>query len=196
MQRALWEQEWALGEQAWTMTEFGLESEGRTQVPQPAVGMVSPTQCLLCATYRIPSLRFCYHCFRNVAINFIITATSVGGAYRYKCKMCFVEMRTRAAIYQHCAKRHIPVEYVDLHYPFHEEEIAVIASRDKDKYNADVDPRNLPLRPGILLPREYQPVDIDTPSGLEWYTPTCESNNRGSVSPLPFTSPMTTERLK
>ena len=79
MQRALWEQEWALGEQAWTMTEFGLESEGRTQVPQPAVGMVSPTQCLLCATYRIPSLRFCYHCFRNVAINFIITATSVGG---------------------------------------------------------------------------------------------------------------------
>ena len=67
--------------------------------------------------------------------------------------MCFVEMRTRAAIYQHCAKRHIQKEYVDLCYPFHEEELSVIASKDEDKFNTEVDPRNLPLRPGILLPR-------------------------------------------
>ena len=79
MQRALRGQEWALGEQAWTTTEFGLESEVRTHVPQPGVAMVSPVQCQLCATYRVPSLRFCYRCIRKVAINFIITATSVGG---------------------------------------------------------------------------------------------------------------------
>ena len=114
MQRALRELEWALGEQAWTTTKFGLKPESRTNVPQPEIDMVSPIQCQLCATYRIPSLRFCYRCFPNVAVNFIITATSKGGAYRYKCKMCFVEMKTRAAIYQHCAKSHIPKEYVDL----------------------------------------------------------------------------------
>ena len=79
-QRALREQEWALGMQAWTTTEFGLESEENTYVPQPLGGMVSLIQCLLCATCRIPALRFCYCCFWNVAINFIIRATSTGGA--------------------------------------------------------------------------------------------------------------------
>ena len=59
--------------------------------------------------------------------------------------MYFVEMRNRAAIYHHCAKLHIPKEYVDLRYPFQEEEIAVIASKDEDEYNTVVDPRNLPL---------------------------------------------------
>ena len=161
MQRGSREQEWALGEQALTTTEFGLEPEGRTHVPQPEIGIVSPIQCQLCA------LRFCYCCFPNVAVNLIITATRKGGAYRYKCKMCFVGMKTRAAIYQHCAKSHIPKEYVDLRYPFSKEELAVIASRDEDKYNTEFNPRNLPLRPGILLPHEHLPVDIDTPSGLE-----------------------------
>ena len=110
--------------------------------------------------------------------------------------MCFIEMRKRALIYQHCAKLHIPKEYVDLCYPFQEEEIAVIASRDEDKCNTDVDPRNLPLRPGIMLPRDHQSVDIDTLSGLEWYTPAWEPNTHGAGSPLPFASPITTKRLK
>ena len=128
-------------------------------------------------------MRFCYRCFRNVAINFIIRATSAGGAYRYRCQICFVKMRTRAAIYQHCAQKHILKEYVHLRYPFQEGEIAVITSGDEDMYNKYVDPRNLPLRPGILLPREYQPVDSNTPSGLEWYTAVREPSTRGAGSP-------------
>ena len=175
---------------------FGLESEEHTHVPQPLVGMVSPIQCLLCATYRIPSLRFCYRCFWNVAINFIIRAMSTGGAYRYKCQMCFLEMRTRAAIYHHCAQKHIPKYYLNLRYPFQEGEIAVITSGDEDRNNKDVDPRNLPLQPGILLPREHQPVDSNTPSGLEWYTPVCDHRARKAGPPLPFASPMTTKGMK
>ena len=158
--------------------------------------MVSPIQCLLCATYRIPSLRFCYRCFRNVAINFSIRATSAGGAYRYRCQMCFHQMRNRAAIYQHCAQKYIPKEYIDLRYLFQEGEIAVITSGDEDRYNKDVDPRNLLLRPGILLPREYQPVDSNTPSGLEWYTPVHNPSARKGGPPLPFASPITTKRMK
>ena len=120
----------------------------------------------------------------------------LGRAYRYRFKMCFVEMRTRAAIYQHCAQKHIPKEYVDLRFRFQEGEIAVITSGEEDRYNKDVDPRNLPLRPGILLPREYQPVDSNIPSGLEWYTPVREPSTRGAGSPLLFALPITTKRMK
>ena len=59
--------------------------------------------------------------------------------------MCFIEMKNRAAIYQHCSQKHIPKEYGNLRYPFKVEEIAVITSGDKDRYNKDVDPRTLPL---------------------------------------------------
>ena len=69
MQRGSREQEWALGEQALTTTEFGLEPEGRTHVPQPEIGIVSPIQGQLYA------LHFCYCCFPNVVVNLIITAT-------------------------------------------------------------------------------------------------------------------------
>ena len=52
-------------------------------------------------------------------------------------------------------------------YPFCLEELAVIASGDEDKYNKEVDPRTLPLRPGILIPREQHLVDTNAPSGLD-----------------------------
>ena len=114
--------------------------------------MVSPIQCLLCVTYRIPSLRFCYRCFHNVAVNFIIRATSAGGSHWYRCQMCFIKMKTKAAMYQHCSQNHIPKEYVDFRYPFKVKEIAIITSGDEDCYNKDVDPRNSSLRLGILIP--------------------------------------------
>ena len=68
----------AIREQEWTTTEFGFQAEGPTHVPQLKKGMVSPIQCQLCATHRIPALRFCYQCFPNVAVNYIITATNGG----------------------------------------------------------------------------------------------------------------------
>ena len=163
-QRALQEQEWALGTHAWTTTEFGLESEEDTNVPQTGWGMVSPIQCLLCATYRIPALRLCNRCFHNVAVNFIIRLTNAGGSHRYQCQMCFIDMRTRAAMYQHGSQNHIPKKYVDFRYPFKVEEIAIITSGDKDRNNKDVDPRNSPLRPGILIPKELQLTEGNTPS--------------------------------
>ena len=76
-------------------------------------------------------------------------------------------------MYQHCSQIHIPKEYMDFRYPFtfKEQEITIISSGDGDCYNKDVDPRNSPLRPGILIPRELQLTDGNTPSGLEWYVP-------------------------
>ena len=168
-QRAQQEQEWALDKQAWTTMEYGLKTEEDFSVPETGWGMVSPIQCLACATYRIPALRFCYRCFNNVAVNHLIRATNAGGSHRYRCHMCFIETRTRAKMYRHCSQTHIPKEYVDFRYPFKEHEIAIITSGDEDRYNKDVNPRNLPLRPGILIPREVQPIDGNTPSGLEWY---------------------------
>ena len=110
--------------------------------------------------------------------------------------MCFIEMKNRAAIYQHCSQKHIPKDYVDLRYPFKVEEIAIITSGDEDRYNKDVDPRNLPLRPGILIPRDHLPVDGNTPSGPKWYTPACDARSRKAGPPVPFASPMTTKRMK
>ena len=101
-QRAQREQEWALDTQSWTTTECGLGTEGDSNVPQTGWGMVSPIQCLACATYRIPALWLCYRCFNIVAVNHLIRATNAGGSHRYQCRMCFIETRTRASIYQHC----------------------------------------------------------------------------------------------
>ena len=110
--------------------------------------------------------------------------------------MCFIEMKNRAVIYQHCSQKHIPKDYVDLRYPFKVEEMAIITSGDEDRYDKDVDPRNLPLRPGILIPRDHQPVDGNTPSGLEWYVPARDARSREAGPSVPFASPMTTKRMK
>ena len=110
--------------------------------------------------------------------------------------MQYVFFVFRAGIYQHCAKNHIPKEYVNLRYPFLEDELAVITSRNEDKYNSEVNPRNLPLQPGILLPREHLPVDTNTPSGLEWYTPACDPSSRITGSPLPLAPSQRSKRLK
>ena len=72
----------------------------------------------------------------------------------------------------------------------------MIASRDEDKYNAEVDPRNLSLRPSILLPRESLPVNTDTPSGLEWYTQAHDPSGCSTGSPLPLAQSQRSKRLK
>ena len=131
MQRAQREQGWALDTQTWTTTKFGLEPEEDSNVPQTGWGMDSPIQCLLCATFRIPALRFCYQCFNNVAGNHIIRVTNAGGSHRYRCHMCFIETKTRAVMYQHCSQTQIPKEYVDFRYPFKEHEIAIITSGEQ-----------------------------------------------------------------
>ena len=105
-------------------------------------------------------------------------------------------MKTRAAIYQHCAKNHIPKEYIDLRCPFLQDKLAVIACGDKDRYNAEVNPRTLPLRPGILLPREQHPVDNNIPLGLEWYTPPHDHSGRSTGFPLPLAPSQRSKRLK
>ena len=84
--------------------------------------------------------------------------------------MWFNGMSTRSTIHQRCVKEQVPKNYIDFSYPFCLEELDVIASGDEDKYNNEVDPRTIPLRPGILIPREQHPVDTNAPSGLEWYT--------------------------
>ena len=80
-----------------------------------------------------------------MAVNQIITTTTRGGPYRYKCRMCFKEMSTRSGIRQHCVQEHVPRCYVNFRYPFQQEELAIIASGDEDKYKDKVDPRSLPL---------------------------------------------------
>jgi hypothetical protein len=110
--------------------------------------------------------------------------------------MCFTEMKTKAAIHQHCAKNHIPKEYVDLRCPFLQDKLAIIACGDKDRYNAEVNPRTLPLRPGILLPWEQHPVDTNTQSGLEWYTPPHDPSGRSTGCPLPLTPSQQSKRSK
>ena len=195
-QRAQQEHGWVLDTQAWTTTERGLETEEDLSVPQTGWGMVSPIQCLACATYRIPALRFCYRCFNKVAVNHLIRATNLGGSHRYRCHMCFIETRTRAEMYRHCSQTHIPKEYVDFRYPFKEHEIAIITVEDEDRYNKDVDPRNSPLRPSILIPREVHPIDGSTPSDLEWYESARGGKIPGARTPISFSSPITTKRMK
>ena len=72
---------------------------------------------------------------------------------------------------------------MDFRYPFKEHEIAIITSGDEDCYNKEVDPRNLPLRPGILIPREVQLIEGNTPSGLEWYDPARGVETSGARTP-------------
>ena len=143
------EMERAMREQTWTTTEFGLELEEPTQTPQFEMCMVSTIQCQLCATHRIPVLRFCYRCFLSVAVNHIITTTNRGKRIGISA-----ECATRSAIRQHCVQEHVPRDYVDFRYPLHLGELAIITSGDEDKYKDEFDPRILPLRPGILILRE------------------------------------------
>ena len=85
---------------------------------------------------------------------------------------------------------------MDFRYPFKEHEIAIITSGDKDRYKKDVDPRNSPLRSGILIPYEVQPIDGNTPSGLEWYDSACGGETSGARTPILFSSPITTKRMR
>ena len=195
-QRAQQEQGWALDTQAWTTTEFGLETEEDSNLPQTGWEMVSPIHCLACATYRIPALSFCYRCFNNVAVNHLIRATNAGGSHQYRCHMCLIEKRTRVDMYRHCSQTHIPKEYVDFRYPFKEHEIAIITSGDEDCYNKDVDPRNSLLRPGILIPRKVQPIDGNTRSGLELYNSARRAETSGAGTPNPFSFPITTKKMR
>ena len=52
------------------------------------------------------------------------------------------------------------------------------------------------MRPDILLPWDNQPVESNTPSGLEWYNPARDTRSRKAGPPLPFASPITTKRMK
>ena len=77
---------------------------------------------------------------------------------------CFTKTASRSGIQQHCVSRHVPRNYVGLRYPFSSPELEVMASRDK------VAPRDLPLRPGILILCGPQSTDAEAPSGLNWYS--------------------------
>ena len=49
--------------QTWTTPVYGLKEDVQTQIPQLGICKVSPIQCRICATHRIPALHFCYRCF-------------------------------------------------------------------------------------------------------------------------------------
>ena len=168
------ETERAQREQTWITTEFGLETDEPTQTPQCGIG---PTQCRVCITHRIPILHFCYRCFPDMAVNQIITTTTRRGTTQYKCRMCFKEMPSRSDIRLHCAEEHVPRNYIDFRYLFR-------ASGYED--NDEMDPRSLPLRPGILILWEPQPIDADTPSGLDQYIPPTPGTSRSHQLPLPL----------
>ena len=85
---------------------------------------------------------------------------------------------------------------MDFRYPFKVEEIAIITCGDEDRYNKNVDPRNSPLRPGILIPQDLQSTDGNTPSGLEWYVPARAAEASEAGPPMLFPSPITTKRMK
>ena len=57
-------------EQTLTTTIDGLKEDEPTQTPQTTgISGVSPIQCGICATHRIPSLHLCYRCFPEIVVN-------------------------------------------------------------------------------------------------------------------------------
>ena len=85
---------------------------------------------------------------------------------------------------------------MDLRCPFLQDKLAVIACGDEDRYNTEVNPRTLPLQPGILLTREQHSVDTNPPLGLEWCAPAHDPSGRSTGFPLPLAPSQGSKRLK
>ena len=84
----------------WTSTTHGLREDSRSRTPHKGLCRVSPIQCGLCRTYRIPVLHFCYRCFPRTAVNHIVEAAPEGGRVEYRCIVCFVRKATRTEIHK------------------------------------------------------------------------------------------------
>ena len=171
--------------QTWTTTVYGLADDDRTQKPQQGMCRVSPIQCSICATHRIPALLLCYRCFPEIALNQIVSTDVDEWKMNYKCKICFTRRSTCAEICLHGSRAHIPQEHVDFRYPFTQAELGVIASKDKDRYNREVRPRSLPLRDGICILRESPPSDQDGATRSNWYDPSPDHPTTNKGVPLP-----------
>ena len=157
--------------QTWTSTTHGLREGSRSCIPQKVLCRVSPIQCGLCRTYRIPALQFFYRCFPQTAVNCIVKAASDGGRIEYRCIVCFVRKASRTEIHKQGFDVHIPQKHVNYRYPFSSAQLWVIAGRDEDRYNNEVRPRTLPLKDGIFILRENPANDPDGAAGLNWYSP-------------------------
>ena len=92
-------------------------------------------------------------------------------AVEYKCRVCSTKSDLITEVRNHSFQSHLPREHVNHRYPFTSEELEVVASGDKDRYNTEVQPRNLPLRPGICILREFLPSVSDGATGLNGYAP-------------------------
>ena len=166
-------------------TIHGLQEHVRTQTPHKGLCKVSPIQCSLCSTHRLPALHFCYRCFPWVAVNQIIETPTDGGKMDFQCKICFSRRSTSTEIRQHGFDDHIPQEHVEYKYPFSQSHLRVIASKNEDRYNNEVRPRALPLRDGICILKEPLLNDPDGASGLNWYIPTPAPSADYRRTPLP-----------
>ena len=161
--------------QRWTTTVHGLRynDEAKTE----GVPLTSAIQCSECATFRIPSLNYCYICFPEVASNQVVAAIYIENIIAWECTYCDVRCPEAAATRKHVINTHIPKIHVDYGYPFSPDELAVVALKDVDKYNSRVRPRQLPLRPGYYVLRS--PLACNPPLGVKEYEP------RSHTVPLP-----------
>ena len=75
-------------------------------------------------------------------------------------------------MYEQGLSTHLPHEHVDHMYPFTQEELGVIVTRNEDRQNREEHPRTLPLRDGISILREPLPRDPSRLTGLTGYYPT------------------------
>ena len=157
--------------QTWTSTIHGLGEDSRPRTPQKGLCRVSPIQCALCRTYWLPVLQFCYRCFPSTALSHIIEPVPLGSRVEYRCILCFTRRTTRAGIRRHALDDHIPQAHVEYRYPFTQQQLLVIFTRDEDRYNQEVRPRSLPLKDGICILREPPGNDPDGAAGLNWYSP-------------------------
>ena len=69
------------------------------------------------------------------------------------------------------ARRSYSPAHVEYRYPFTQQQLLVIFTRDEDRYNQEVRPRSLPLKDGICILREPPGNDPDGAAGLNWYSP-------------------------
>ena len=88
--------------QTLTTSIYGLKEDEPSQTPQTTgIVEVSPIQCAICATHKIPALHFCYRCFLEILVNQTFAVVTNEDTVEYKCKICSIKSDSRTEIHIH-----------------------------------------------------------------------------------------------
>ena len=186
--------------QTWTTSVHGLEKdEAALGVRTLGIALVSPIQCGVCATHRIPALHLCYWCLPEIVVNLTVVTIMDEGLVKYRCRLCSTIRATMVSSREQIFGIHLPKSNVEHRYPFTSEELEVVAARGEKKYNRVVKPRSLPLRQGICILHKLPASDPTGATGLNWFPDAAQMHGvppSNSWTPLPRTLKLSGEMCR